>query len=176
MGRNDDSRCNTSLWTDIVAVNAGGFHTVGLKADGTMIAVGSNSNGRCNVRKWTDIVAVSAGGRHTVGLKADGTVDAVGQNDDHQCDVSSWTGIQTTPANGGLLKLKKTDITVGRKGVYFTLELENGISADSVNWSSSDTTVATVYNGNVTSIGNGSCVIRAEYNGQVAECVVRCKF
>ena len=176
MGRNDDGRCNTSLWTDIVAVNASGFHTVGLKADGTMIAVGSNSNGRCNVRKWTDIVAVSAGERHTVGLKADGTVVAVGRNDDHQCDVSSWTGIQTTSANRGLLKLKKTDITVGRKGVYFTLELENGISANSVNWSTSDPEVATVYNGAVTSVGKGVCVIRAEYNGQVAECVVRCKF
>ena len=176
MGRNDDGRCNTSLWSDIVAVNAGGFHTVGLKADGTMIAVGSNTNGRCDVRKWTDIVAISAGGRHTVGLKADGTVVAVGKNDDHQCNVSNWTGIRTSPAYDVLLKLKKTDITVYRKGVYFTLELENGISADRVTWSSSDTAVATVYNGNVTSVGNGTCVIRAEYNGQIAECVVRCKF
>ena len=81
-----------------------------------------------------------------------------------------------TPSNGTVLKLKKSDITIGRRGVYVTLELENGISAESVTWSTSDSGVATVYNGNVTAIGKGTCVIRAEYNGQVAECIVRCKF
>ena len=81
-----------------------------------------------------------------------------------------------TPSTGTVLKLKKTDITIGRQGVYVTLELENGISADSVKWSTSDSGVATVYNGNVTAIGKGTCIIRAEYNGQTAECIVRCKF
>ena len=81
-----------------------------------------------------------------------------------------------TPSSGTVLKLKKSDITIGRRGVYVTLELENGISAESVTWSTSDSGVATVYNGNVTAIGKGTCVIRAEYNGQVAECIVRCKF
>lgn len=81
-----------------------------------------------------------------------------------------------TPSNGGVLKLKKTDITIGRRGVYVTLELENGISAESVKWSTSDSSIATVYNGNVTALNKGTCVIRAEYNGQTAECVVRCKF
>lgn len=81
-----------------------------------------------------------------------------------------------TPSNGSVLKLKKTDITIGRRGVYVTLELENGISAESVKWSTSDSSIATVYNGNVTALNKGTCVIRAEYNGQTAECVVRCKF
>ena len=80
-----------------------------------------------------------------------------------------------TPSSG-VLKLKKTDITFSRQGVYITLELENGISADSVKWSTSDSGVANVYNGQVTAIGRGVCVVKAEYNGQVAECVVRCKF
>ena len=75
-----------------------------------------------------------------------------------------------------MLKLKKSDVTISRRGVYITLELENGIAAESVKWSTSDSGIATVYNGNVTAIGKGTCVIRAEYNGQVAECVVRCKF
>ena len=37
--------------------------------------------------------------------------------------------------------------------MYVTLELENGIAADEVKWSSSDTSVATVYTGNVTALG-----------------------
>jgi hypothetical protein len=59
-------------------VAAGGFFTVGLKSDRTVIAVGDNSYGQCNVGGWTDITQVAAGGAHTVGLKTDGTVVAVG--------------------------------------------------------------------------------------------------
>ncbi len=72
-------------------VAAGGAHTVGLKSDGTVVAVGWNDYGQCNVGGWTGIAQVSAGHAHTVGLKHDGTVVAVGNNDDGQCDVGGWT-------------------------------------------------------------------------------------
>ena len=81
-----------------VKVSAGGDHTVGLKADGTVMAVGDNVYGQCNVSSWRDIVAVSAGGHHTVSLKADGTVMAVGDNDVGQCNVSSWRDIVAVSA------------------------------------------------------------------------------
>ena len=48
-------RCNVSGWADIVAVAAGRDYTVGLKADGTVIAVGENKVGQCDVSGWTDI-------------------------------------------------------------------------------------------------------------------------
>lgn len=82
----------------------------------------------------------------------------------------------STPTTGGVLKLKKTDVTIGKKGVYITLELENGISADDVKWATSDSSVATVWGGNVTAIGRGTCVITAKYNGQEAQCVVRVNY
>ena len=42
-------------WRDIVTV-AGGFdHTVGLKADGTVVATGSNGKGQCDITGWTNI-------------------------------------------------------------------------------------------------------------------------
>ena len=63
-------------WKDIVAVSAGGLHTVGLKSDGTVVAVGNDENGQLNVNEWEDIIAVSAGTYNTVGLKSDGTVVA----------------------------------------------------------------------------------------------------
>jgi chemotaxis protein histidine kinase CheA len=68
-------------------------HTVGLKTDGTVVAVGDNKNGQCNVSGWRDIVAVVTGNINTVGLEADGTVVAVGDNDKGQCNVSSWRDI-----------------------------------------------------------------------------------
>jgi hypothetical protein len=74
-------------------VAAGNDYTVGLKSDGTVVAVGYNGNGECEVGNWTGIVQVAAGGYHTVGLKSDGTVVAVGKNDEGQCNVSSWTHI-----------------------------------------------------------------------------------
>ena len=70
------------------------YHTVGLKSDGTVVAVGDNKYGQCDVSEWTDIVAIAAGWSHTVGLKSDGTVVAVGDNDDGQYDVSGWKDIK----------------------------------------------------------------------------------
>jgi alpha-tubulin suppressor-like RCC1 family protein len=79
-------------YTPMVA--AGWYHTVGLKSDGTVVAVGYNDYGQCNLVGWTDIVQVAAGVAHTVGLKSDGTVVAVGDNGYGQCNVAGcWTGI-----------------------------------------------------------------------------------
>ena len=77
-----------------MAISAANSHTVGLKSDGTVVAVGYNGSGQCDVSEWTDIVAISAGTFHTVGLKSDGTVVAVGDNYSGQCDVDSWKNIK----------------------------------------------------------------------------------
>ena len=45
-------------------VAAGFDYTVGLKSDGTVVALGGNLHGQCNVGNWTDIVQVAAGGQH----------------------------------------------------------------------------------------------------------------
>lgn len=92
----DSSKQSRALWECIAVrdvVSAGKKHTVGLKSDGTVVAVGNNGSGQCNVSNWTDIVAVSAGLNHTVGLKSYGTVAAVGDNEYGQCNVSNWTNI-----------------------------------------------------------------------------------
>ena len=82
-------------WAKGPQVAAGYLHTVGLKSDGTVVAVGLNDFGQTGVSSWTDIVAVSAGGSHTVGLKSDGTVVAVGDSTYHQTEVTgtAWTNI-----------------------------------------------------------------------------------
>jgi alpha-tubulin suppressor-like RCC1 family protein len=82
----------TSFATAMVA--AGGQHTVGLKSNGTVVAVGLNTNGSVSgVSSWTGITQVAAGSGHTVGLESDGTVVAVGDNGDGQLAVGSWADI-----------------------------------------------------------------------------------
>lgn len=56
-------------WNEIVAVTGGRDHTVGLKKDGTVVAIGENTEGQCNVTDWRDIVAIFAKNDYTVGLK-----------------------------------------------------------------------------------------------------------
>lgn len=90
--------------------------TVGLKSDGTVVAIGNNDYGQCDVSYWFDIVSVSAGYGHTVGLKSDGTVVATGNNDYRQCDVAGWENIIAISAGKGYtvgLKIDGTVVAVG---------------------------------------------------------------
>ena len=111
LGNYRDAR---ELWVTLSneTIAAGVDHTVGLKSDGTVVAVGWNEYGQCNVSDWTDIVSVAAGDYHTVGLKSDGTVVAVGKNGKGQCQVSGWTNIVAVAAGAEHTIGLKADGTV----------------------------------------------------------------
>jgi hypothetical protein len=98
-------------------IAAGYFHTVGLKFDGKVLAVGENEPyGQCNVNDWEHIVRVAAGCYHTVGLKSDGTVVAVGRYVEGQCNISDWTGIVQIAAGCDHTVGVKSDGTVVAAG------------------------------------------------------------
>ena len=114
-GYKDAHERGLALWNDIAkrdSIDAGRAHTIGLKTDGTVVAVGYNNHGQCNVSDWTDIVAISAGNTHTVGLKANGTVVAVGNNANGRCNVSNWTDIVAISAGDSHTVGLKADGTV----------------------------------------------------------------
>ena len=100
-------------------ITTGSHHTVGVKADGTVVAVGDNQDGQCNVSGWRDIVAISAVSSHTIGLKADGTVVAVGENKDGQCNVNGWRDIVAISAGNCHTVGLKADGTVVAVGFYY---------------------------------------------------------
>lgn len=72
-------------------ISAGSFHSLGVKSNGTVVAVGSNYYGACNVGNWQNIIAVA--GTSSLGLKADGTVISVGENRNGECNVEGWQDI-----------------------------------------------------------------------------------
>ena len=165
VGNNEYGQCDVSDWKDIAAISAGLGHTVGLKSDGTVVAVGSNENmdgnyvGQCDVSSWKDIIAVSAGAAHTVGLRSDGTVVAVGDNKYSQCDVGSWTDI--IAINAGLghtvgLKSDGTSVTSPDISLFDVSVWENivAVSAGGLH------TVGLTADGAVVAVGNneyGQC-------------------
>ena len=126
----DARQHSMELW-NIVAqrdtISAGEYHTVGLRADGTVVAEGRDKYsdddyiGQCWVSYWKDIVAISAGRLHTVGLKADGTVEAVGEYKHGQCRVSDWKDIVAISAGAYHtvgLKANGTVVAVGSNKDY----------------------------------------------------------
>ena len=66
--------------------------TIGIKPDGTILAVGPSRTYQ-EFSEWRNIISVCAGRDHFVGLKSDGTVVAVGDKCDGKCNVSAWTNI-----------------------------------------------------------------------------------
>lgn len=76
-----------------------------------------------------------------------------------------------------VLKLKRTDMTFGIRGVYATLELEGELTPEDVKFTSRNTNVATVNaKGEVTAAGPGLTVITVTYGDQSVECIIRCNF
>ncbi|MBN8458912.1 MAG: choice-of-anchor D domain-containing protein [Verrucomicrobia bacterium] len=95
----------------VLAVAAGGSHSLALCSDGTVVAWGSNSAGQIGDSSLVDriapvavnmtpgvsalsgktVVAVTAGGSHNLALCADGTLAAWGSNYYGQIGDNSWT-------------------------------------------------------------------------------------
>ena len=153
-----------ALWEQITnreTVSAGEDYTVGLKSDGTVVAVGNNDFYKCDVEDWTDIVAVSAGMFHTVGLKSDGTVVAVGNGNVGQCDVEDWTDIVAVSAGDWHTVGLKSDGTVVAVGENYNGECNVEGWTDIVAVSAGDWhTVGLKSDGTVVAVGenyNGEC-------------------
>lgn len=106
-------------WTNIIAIAAGGGsssspgrgHTVGLREDGSVVAVGDNTYNQCNVEEWgNDIIAIAAGDWFTVGLHSNGSISITSPNKDKAqeedlytgaCNAKNWSDIKAIAAGGG---------------------------------------------------------------------------
>lgn len=66
--------------TDVVAITAGGWHSLALKSDGSMVGWGVNSSGQASPPSGNDFVAIAAGDTHNLALKPDGSIVGWGEN------------------------------------------------------------------------------------------------
>ncbi|UCG15671.1 MAG: hypothetical protein JSV19_10295, partial [Phycisphaerales bacterium] len=87
---------------DFIGIAGGSLHSLGLKADGSIVAWGYNYIGQCEVPSPNaDFIGVAAGWQHSLGLKADGSIVAWGKNVQSQCDVPAPNTDFVALAGGG---------------------------------------------------------------------------
>ena len=112
---------NNEKWNDIIAISAGGGypgtegeqgHTVGLKRNGTVVAIGDNGKGQCEVDSWENITAVSAGAFHTVGLTQEGKVVTTQKDTSTLEEINKWEDIVAVAAGYGTTFALREDGTV----------------------------------------------------------------
>src|SRR6185436_14214452 len=87
-GRNNDGQCAVpGGLSNVVAIAAGGHHSLAVKSDGTVVAWGAGKTVKSdglNIGQslvptgLSGVIAVAAGELHSVALKSDGTVLAWG--------------------------------------------------------------------------------------------------
>jgi hypothetical protein len=126
-------------------VAAGGAHTVGLRSDGTVVAVGESYAGQCDGSGWTNIVHVFAGYYHTVGLKFEGTVVAVGTG----VEFTKWNLGTTTEytltipsAVGGAVIAPGEEAFNYNAGAMVRLVAKPDVGYRFVNWTGDVNTIA----------------------------------
>ncbi len=153
---------NVQEWRDIVSIDRG-WHTVGLRSDGTVVAVGINTHGQCDVQEWRDIVSIACGLEHTVGLRSDGTVVAVGENWGGQCIVQEWRDIVSIACGEHHTMGLRSDGTVVATGRNKDVQEWRDIVSIACGWSH---TVGLRSDGTVVAVGRISPWSRDQCNVQ----------
>jgi len=127
--------------TDVVSVAAGGYHSVALRADGTVWAWGWNAVGQVGdgttmdrhapvrVPALSGVVAVAAGLYHSLAVRADGTVWAWGWNPLGELGDGT-TVTRTTPVQ----VVGLTGITAVSGGAFHTLARRADATAWAWGW------------------------------------------
>lgn len=122
------------------------------------------------------VTAVNGGTTNIIATCGDMTAKCIVRNKfpydaslDTSSDAESGTG-QT----GGSASLSLTDFTLFKVGETAKITVKNVPDGSAVNWTSSDTSVATVDGGTVKAVKSGTATVTAEIGGQKLKCIVRC--
>lgn len=114
-GGNDIGQLTVPLGlTNVVAIAAGYYYSLGLKEDGTVVGWGDNYSGQITIPDGlTNVVAIAAGNSHSVALRFDGEVVAWGHNGYAQATVPPGLSNVVAIAAGSIHTMAlRTDGTV----------------------------------------------------------------
>ena len=102
-GDNSAGQLDVPIGTaDVVALAAGGDHSLALRPDGSIVAWGDNSSGQNNVpQSVNNIVALAEGESHSLALRADGSVVGWGDNSRGQATIPPFAATVLAIAAGG---------------------------------------------------------------------------
>ena len=159
---------------------------------------------KCTPEGTTDVLRFVSSDPAVATVSEDGLVTAVGSGQAiititcgevvRECDIICWFQQETTapttqpttapteapaPTEAAVLTLDLTDVSCFARNEVFNLYAklgEESVGRSKITWTSSDPKVAKVEKGQVTAVGKGTATITAEYQGQKATCVVRCRF
>lgn len=105
--------------TGIIAIAAGGSHSLALRSDGAVWAWGNNGFGQLGINQnvqltrlpvqvtgLTEVAGIAAGGEHSVAVRRDGTVWVWGNNYDNQLDRTDLKESGIPLPVGGLSNVK----------------------------------------------------------------------
>ncbi len=172
----ESDRFNAQGLRDIVSISQGGWHTVGLRKDGTVEGIRYPTVNYSDFHGWRDIVSISCGFFYMIGLRKDGTVVATGiDNEDIQSNVRDWRDIVSISCGRDhAIGLRKDGIVVATgSNVYGRCDVQNWRDIVSISCGSyhtiglrkDGTVVATGYN------GDGQCDVQ-NWRDIIAVCAV----
>lgn len=144
---------------DLIAVAAGGSHSLALRSNGTVVAWGDNSRGRATVPAGLSNVVAIAASEHSVALTSDGTVKVWGSNGSAVTNIpSSATGVVAIATGGDYTLAVRSDGTVVAWGYSSTVtNVPAGLT---------DVVALAGGNGHVLALKNDGTVIGWGYNHQ----------
>ncbi len=96
----DPQKLDMNEWKELIDLALSEHHMVGLRKNGTVVAVGDQTvpnrddNGRLtDYAKWYGVRAIAAGDGFTAGLCYGGHVLTAGRNDFGQCETETWNNV-----------------------------------------------------------------------------------
>jgi hypothetical protein len=109
-GWNSDGQLNVPIGIPpVMAVAAGGLHTVAIDVDGRVRCWGQNGSGQLNVpQDLGTVTGIAAGGLHTIALTKTGEVRCWGESGSGQCAVPLGLGTVSDVAAGNSFSLALT--------------------------------------------------------------------
>jgi len=105
--------------SDFVAIAAGGYHSLALKSDGSIVGWGYNGSGRATPPDGNKFVAIAAGRYHSLALKSDGSIVGWGYNGSGRATPPDGNDFVAIAAGEGHSLALKTDRSIVEWGLDY---------------------------------------------------------